>query len=130
MEILKGRLQLTPRKKGGGLHLPIDFFMRSLAEERKRRAVGVVLSGTGSDGTLGLAAIKAEGGVTFAQTAESAKYDGMPRSAIASGCVNFLTAEEIAQELVAESSLTGAQEKTDEPECCATFAPARPNHLH
>ena len=101
MEIIKGLLQLTPRKKDGGLHLPIDFFMRSLAEERKHRAVGVVLSGTGSDGTLGLAAIKAEGGITFAQAAKSAKYDGMPGSAIASGCVTFvLTAEEIAQELV------------------------------
>src|ERR1700730_16826306 len=101
MEILKSRLQLTSRKKDGGLHLPIDFFMRPLAEERKSKAVGVVLSGTGSDGTLGLAAIKAQGGITFAQAAKSAKYDGMPRSAIASGCVNFvLTAEEIAQELV------------------------------
>ncbi len=101
MGILQGRLQLTPRKKDSGLHLPIDFFMRSLAEDQKGKAIGVVLSGTGSDGTLGLAAIKGEGGITFAQTAESAKYDGMPRSAIASGCVDFvLTAEEIAQELV------------------------------
>src|ERR1700736_3073789 len=101
MEILRGRLQLTPRQKDGGLYLPIDFFMRSLAEERKSKAVGVVLSGTGSDGTLGLAAIKAEGGIPFAQAAKSAKYDGMPHSAIASGCVTFvLTAEEIAQELV------------------------------
>src|ERR1700730_13745061 len=99
MEILKGRLQLTPRQKDGGLHLPIDFFMRSLAEERKSKAVGVVLSGTGSDGTLGLSAINAEGGITFAQAAKSAKYDGMPRSAIASGCVDFaLTAEAIAEE--------------------------------
>ena len=100
MGILQNRLQLTPRKEDHGLHLPIDFFMRSLAEERKGKAVGVVLSGTGSDGTLGLAAIKAEGGVTFAQTPKSAKYDGMPRSAIASGCVDsVLTAEEIAEEL-------------------------------
>ncbi len=101
MGILQGRLQLTPRKQDGGLHLPIDFFMRSLSEEQKSKAVGVVLSGTGSDGTLGLAAIKGEGGITFAQTLESAKYDGMPRSAIASGCVDsILTAEKIAQELV------------------------------
>ena len=100
MEILQGRVQLTPRKEDQGPHLPIDFFMRSLAEERKGKAVGVVLSGTGSDGTLGLAAIKAEGGVTFAQAPTSAKYDGMPRSAIASGCVDsVLTAEEIAEEL-------------------------------
>ena len=101
MGILQGRLQLTPRQEDHGLHLPIDFFMRSLAEERNDKAVGVVLSGTGSDGTLGLAAIKGEGGVTFAQEPKSAKYDGMPRSAIASGCVDFvLTAEEIPEELV------------------------------
>jgi two-component system CheB/CheR fusion protein len=101
MGILQNRLQLTPREQEHGLHLPIDFFMRSLAEERKDKAVGAVLSGTGSDGTLGLAAIKAEGGITFAQEAQSAKYDGMPRSAIASGCVDsVLTAEDIAKELV------------------------------
>jgi two-component system, chemotaxis family, CheB/CheR fusion protein len=101
MGILQNRLQLTPREEEHGLHLPIDFFMRLLAEERKDKAVGVVLSGTGSDGTLGLAAIKGEGGVTFAQEAKSAKYDGMPRSAIASGCVDFvLAAEDIAKELV------------------------------
>ena len=101
MGILQNRLHLTPREEENGLHLPIDFFMRSLVEERKDKAVGVVLSGTGSDGTLGLAAIKGEGGITFAQEAKSAKYDGMPRSAIASGCVDFvLTPEDIAKELV------------------------------
>lgn len=100
MGILQNRLHLTPREENG-LHLPIDFFMRSLVEDRKDKAVGVVLSGTGSDGTLGLAAIKGEGGITFAQEAKSAKYDGMPRSAIASGCVDFvLTPEDIAEELV------------------------------
>jgi len=101
MGILKGRLQLTPRQEDHGVHLPINFFMRSLAEERKSKAVGVILSGTGSDGTLGLTAIKAEGGITFAQASRSAKYDGMPRSAIASECVDFvLSAEEISRELV------------------------------
>jgi two-component system CheB/CheR fusion protein len=101
MGISKGRLQLTPRTEERGHHLPIDFFMRSLAEECKNRAVGAVLSGTGSDGTLGVAAIKAEGGITFAQEPKSAKYDGMPHSAIASGCVDFvLPAEDISKELV------------------------------
>ena len=100
MGILQGRLQLTPRQEDHGVHLPIDFFMRSIAEERKSKAIGVILSGTGSDGTLGLAAIKAEGGITFAQASGSAKYDGMPRSAIASECVDFvLSAEEISREL-------------------------------
>ena len=94
------RLKLTPRAKEAGLHAPVDFFMRSLAEARNSRSIGVVLSGTASDGTRGLAAIKAEGGITFAQDEKSAKYNGMPHSAIASGCVDFvLPPERIAQEL-------------------------------
>src|SRR6266850_1086871 len=64
-------------------HTPIDHFFRSLAQELEGRAIGVVLSGTGSDGTLGLRAIKAEGGITFVQDAKSAKHPGMPQSAAA-----------------------------------------------
>ena len=100
MGILRRRLQLTPRKDEPGQHCPIDFFMRSLAEARNSHSIGVVLSGTASDGTRGLAAIKAEGGITFAQDEKSAKYNGMPHSAIVSGCVDFiLPPEKIAQEL-------------------------------
>jgi two-component system, chemotaxis family, CheB/CheR fusion protein len=78
----------------------IDIFMRSLAADQGSNAIGVVLSGTGADGTAGLTAIKGEGGITFAQDTQSAKYDGMPASAIAAGCVDFvLTPEGIAQEL-------------------------------
>ena len=100
MGINRRRLQLTPRAAAPGLHTPIDFFMRSLAEERNNRSIGVVLSGTASDGTRGLAAIKAEGGITFAQDEQSAKYPGMPHSAVASGCVDFVLApEKIAREL-------------------------------
>jgi two-component system CheB/CheR fusion protein len=91
---------LTPRKKQPGQHLSVNFFMRSLAEERKSGAIGVILSGTGTDGTLGLENIKAEGGIAFAQDPATAKYDGMPRSAIDSGCVDFvLPPKKIAQEL-------------------------------
>ncbi|HET9364378.1 MAG TPA: chemotaxis protein CheB, partial [Candidatus Angelobacter sp.] len=91
---------LTPRNKRPGQHLAINHFMRSLAEERKSRAIGVILSGTGSDGTQGLEYIKAEGGITFAQAPATAKYDGMPQSAIASGCVDFvLSPHDIAKEL-------------------------------
>jgi len=68
---------------------PVDEFFRSLSEDQKNRALGVVLSGTGSDGTIGLESIKAEGGITFAQDA-SAKFDSMPRSAIAAGHVDFV----------------------------------------
>ncbi|HKV26769.1 MAG TPA: chemotaxis protein CheB, partial [Candidatus Acidoferrales bacterium] len=100
MGIAQRRLELTPRAAEPGPHTPIDFFMRSLAETKNSRSIGVVLSGTASDGTRGLAAIKAEGGITFAQDERSAKYSGMPHSAIATGCVDFvLPPEKIAQEL-------------------------------
>ncbi len=80
---------------------PIDAFLVSLAENMHNRAIGVVLSGAASDGTLGLKAIKAEGGITFAQN-DSAKFDGMPRSAIAAGVVDFvLPPQGIARELAA-----------------------------
>jgi two-component system CheB/CheR fusion protein len=100
MTIHDGVLQLAPRAQGRGQHYSIDKFLRSLAEDQTNRAIGIILSGTATDGTLGLEAIKAEGGITFAQSAESAKYDGMPRSAIASGCVDFvLDPKAIAGEL-------------------------------
>ena len=113
MGIRQHRLRLTPRPAPPGLHTPIDFFMRSLAEDRDHRSIGVVLSGTASDGTRGLAAIKAEGGITFAQDEKSAKYPGMPHSAVASGCVDFvLPLEKIARELARISGhpyLNGSQ---------------------
>src|SRR5437764_793049 len=94
-----GVLKLQRRKAGRAPHHSIDFFFESLAQDQHERAVGVILSGTASDGTLGTEAIKAEGGITFAQD-ESARYDSMPRSAIAAGCVDFvLSPETIAQEL-------------------------------
>src|SRR5438445_3570539 len=83
-------LQVTPRKATHDVPMPIDYFFRSLAEEVGNKAMGVILSGTGSDGSLGLKAIKAEAGITFAQEEKSAKYDGMPRSAVAAGCVDFV----------------------------------------
>src|SRR6266853_994054 len=93
-------LRLTPRTETQGHHMPIDRFLRSLAEDQRSNAIGVILSGTASDGTLGLAAIKAEGGITFAQDDKSAKFDGMPQSAIAAGCVDFvLPPDAIAGEL-------------------------------
>ena len=98
--IRNGVLQLMRREAPAGRHMPIDHFFQSLAKDQGARAIGVVLSGTAADGTLGLKAIKAEGGITFAQEPGSAKYDGMPRSAIAAGCVDFiLSPEGIAMEL-------------------------------
>ncbi len=100
LSLRDGRLHIVGRKATAGHHLPIDHFFESLAETQGFRAIGVILSGTGSDGTAGLRAIKAKGGVTFAQQPESAKFDGMPRSAIAAGCVDLvMPPERIAGEL-------------------------------
>jgi two-component system CheB/CheR fusion protein len=100
MVIEDGVLKLLPREEARGLHRPVDSFLRSLADDLRHRAVGVILSGTGNDGTLGLEAIKAQGGLTFAQD-DSAQQSGMPRSATAAGCVDFvLPPERIAEELV------------------------------
>jgi two-component system CheB/CheR fusion protein len=100
ISITDGHFGLIPRVIDRKQHLPIDIFMRSLAEVRKSQAIGVILSGTASDGTAGVEAIRAEGGVTFAQDPETAKFDGMPRSAIESGCIDFvLSPEKIAAEL-------------------------------
>jgi two-component system CheB/CheR fusion protein len=93
-------LRLTPREESRSGRMSIDHFMRSLAEAQGNCAIGVVLSGTGTDGTLGLAEIQAQGGITVVQDEASARYDGMPRSAIASGAVDFiLPPDAIAREL-------------------------------
>ena len=99
LEIIGGKLVLVPRT-GELVHLPIDRFFASLAADAGERAVGVVLSGAGSDGTVGLRAIKSEGGLTFAQDPMGAGQADMPRHAIESGAADFvLTPQEIAREL-------------------------------
>ncbi|HYN79206.1 MAG TPA: chemotaxis protein CheB, partial [Lamprocystis sp. (in: g-proteobacteria)] len=98
--ILHGRLQVLERLTERGRHLPVDEFLRSLAQDRGGQAIGVVLSGTASDGTAGLAAVKAAGGLTFAQDQASAAYWGMPGSAVAAGCADLvLPPPAIAREL-------------------------------
>ncbi|MDQ2948001.1 MAG: PAS domain-containing protein, partial [Acidobacteriota bacterium] len=111
LTISEGRLRAEPRD--AGRTLPIDHFLRSLAHDKGSKAIGVVLSGTASDGTLGLKSIKEEGGITFAQEPASAKFDGMPRSAIAAGVVDFvLTPEEIARRLVQFSQHPSIERKS------------------
>jgi two-component system CheB/CheR fusion protein len=101
MTISDGILHLSKRDISRGHHMPIDTFFRSLADDQTSNAVGVILSGTANDGTLGLSAIKNTGGVTFAQDYESAKYDGMPHSAVEAGVADYvLPPDRIAQELV------------------------------
>ena len=95
-----GVLNLSPRTQALGSHMPIDRFFRSLAADCGNRAIGVILSGTGSDGSGGVDAIKAAGGVTFAQDVATAKFATMPQAAVATGCVDFvLPPEGIAAEL-------------------------------
>jgi len=97
--IAQGVLKLQPRSRSRAALRSIDFFFEALAKDQRERAVGVILSGTATDGTLGLEAIKAEGGLTFAQD-NSARYDSMPRSAAAAGCVDLvLSPGKIAKEL-------------------------------
>ena len=89
MAFINGTLQLMEPSAPRGQRLPINFFFRSLAHDQHERAICVVLSGTGSDGTLGLRAIKSEGGMVMVQSPSTTEYDGMPCSAIATGLVDY-----------------------------------------
>jgi two-component system CheB/CheR fusion protein len=102
MAFLNGTLQLLEPTAPRGQRLPIDFFFHSLAQDQHERTICIVLSGTGSDGTLGVRAVKAEGGMVMAQNPESTEYDGMPRSAIATNLVDFvLPPAEMPAQLIA-----------------------------
>jgi two-component system CheB/CheR fusion protein len=127
MGITAGALTLRPRPPGRTPARSIDAFFEALAEDQRERAIGVVLSGTASDGTIGLEAIKAEGGITFAQD-DSARYDSMPRSAVAAGCVDFvLSPEQIAGELARiarHPAIASGPDALATPEDNAAFATA------
>jgi two-component system, chemotaxis family, CheB/CheR fusion protein len=90
MSILKARLHLFEPIESRGMRLPIDFFLRSLADDRKERSIGIVLSGMGSDGSMGLRAIKEKNGIVMVQDPSTAKYDSMPRHAIDSVLVDMV----------------------------------------
>ncbi len=117
LTISHGILHTLPRADSGP-NMPVDSFLRALAADRGARAIGVVLSGTASDGTLGLQAVKAAGGITFAQERVSAKFDSMPASAIAAGVVDYvLPPAAIARQLaaIAFNSTDAATGETPEP---------------
>lgn len=100
MVLKDGALRLAARVMTRGQHMPIDYFFRSLAETRGSGAISVILSGTASDGTEGSRAVKAAGGITFAQDEQTAKYASMPHSAVQSGSIDFvLPPSRIATEL-------------------------------
>ncbi len=104
LTIFHGEL-LTSDPQPRGLNLPIDVFLRSLSEDLGEHSVAIILSGTGSDGTRGVRAIKQEGGMVMVQDPKTARFDGMPRSAVSTGLADFvLPPEEIPEQLVAYAS--------------------------
>jgi two-component system CheB/CheR fusion protein len=101
MSILHGTLHLFAPTAPRGLRLPIDFFLRSLALDMKEQSIGVILSGMGTDGTLGIRAIKEKAGVVLVQEPATAKFNGMPKSAIDSGMADFIApAEELPAKII------------------------------
>ena len=101
MTVVGNRIKLTPRSHTGARHLPVDALFVSLAQQRPGKAIGIVLSGTGSDGTEGVKEIKAAAGVTLAQEPTTAAFEGMPQSAIQTGCIDrVLSPQDMAAELV------------------------------
>lgn len=117
LTIENDRLLLADAKSKSGLHLPIDSFFRSLATNCGRRAIGVILSGSGSDGSKGIIAIKESGGLVIAQDGSSAKFDGMPVSAALTGLVDFvLPPRGIAEKLLQYAQIAVKQgERQDQP---------------
>jgi len=113
LAILGGTLHRMETEKKEAPHLPIDYFFRSLAMDQKDKAICIVLSGTGTDGTLGLQAVKGESGMAMVQQVQSAKYPGMPSSAVATGLTDYvLPAAEMPKRLVAcVRGVTGADAK-------------------
>ncbi|GAB6141426.1 chemotaxis protein CheB [Methylosoma difficile] len=101
LSIRQGKLHLLAPSAPRGLRLPIDFFFQALADDQHERAIGIVLSGMGSDGTLGLRAIKEKSGLVFAQSPDSAKFDAMPLSAINAGLADIIAAPETLWEKIA-----------------------------
>src|SRR5476649_1880097 len=115
LSILHGVLHLLEPAAPRGLRLPIDFFFRSLAADQQEHSTGVILSGMGSDGTLGLRAIKENAGVVFVQTLASAKFDSMPRSAIDAGLADIVApAEELPGKILAYLQRTPLLARTEE----------------
>ena len=105
LAILHGKLQVLEPAAPRGLRTPIDFFFRHLAADQKEKAIGIILSGMGSDGTLGLRAIKEQLGMAMVQDPASAKYDGMPRSAISTGMADYVaSAQELPAKLIQYTS--------------------------
>lgn len=94
LTIFNGKLILQDKNQHEGINLPIDIFLRSLAEDQAEKAIAIILSGTGSDGARGVRAIKENNGIVMVQEEKSAKFDGMPRAAISTGVIDYVLAPE------------------------------------
>jgi two-component system CheB/CheR fusion protein len=126
MAMADGHLRLTPRQPRPVPHMPIDHLFRSLAAIQKSRSVGIVLSGNGTDGVIGLQSIKAVGGVTFAQDEMTARYPSMPRAALADGNVDHVMRP---RDIATELERIVRHPYTKLPEQPAPEAPAEPDHV-
>ncbi|MDA1054672.1 MAG: hypothetical protein O3C40_29945 [Planctomycetota bacterium] len=126
LAVRRGELHLTAPIERRGMRMPIDFFFQSLAEDQEERAIGIILSGTGTDGTMGMKTIKAHVGMMMVQEPSTAQYDGMPRSAMATGMADYiLPIEEMPESLIKYVNhpyITQAGE--------ATLAQRDPDHLN
>ena len=112
MAIFHGELHLSQPDMPRGQRMVIDAFMRSLAEDQGEKAIGIVLSGTGTDGTLGLRAIQGAGGISLVQDPATAKYDGMPISAIQAGYATYvLPVEKMPEKMLNNTRMMGAQQE-------------------
>lgn len=115
MTVFHRKLFLTDQQHHLGLNLPIDIFFRSLADDLLEKAIGIILSGTGSDGTLGIRAIKGAGGIVMVQDEDSAKFDGMPKSAIATGLVDFvMSPDKMGEQLLRYTSHPLVKKQTNQ----------------
>jgi two-component system CheB/CheR fusion protein len=123
LTIFHGRLILSDTDFSRGINLPIDVFFRSLAEDQAEKAIGIILSGTGSDGVRGIRAIKEAGGMVMVQAKESAKFDGMPSAAISTGLVLVdvvLPPEEMPDKLLSFAKMPYSGPVTDQSDALLT----------
>jgi two-component system CheB/CheR fusion protein len=124
--ILNGTLQLIEPAERRGLRHPVDFFFRSLAEDQRDKAIGIIFSGTGTEGTLGLKSVKGEGGLMIVQDPKTAKYDGMPQSAISTGLVDYILPVDKIPEQLMKFTRRSAKSRLQKP---ITIKPKLPDSL-
>ena len=115
LSIVRGKLLLSESDPNRGLNLPIDVFLRSLAQDQAEKTIAIILSGTGSDGVRGIRAIKEAGGVVLVQNEESARFDGMPRAAVSTGLADFILPPDTMPERLLSFIHNPYAPKSDQP---------------